>query len=723
MISTDRQKGGYDQTYRRFEALTDMYNMISFCCVIRALLGIDKLPSGTSSGAVYPPNIDPRRLFNHDASSTFLLDKNKTSSELLLTDGARQALKKKGMSPAATKPSQQSLCQPRSLGYTSLINAAGVFLGIVFRIKDSSFTKGQCQLHKLNSQIYVLTVGEGVSKEIEAQWIVRRCIGDILIKDYLAQCDKDDNTETLISFDTSPDDTLINDGDDEYTDDDEEPSDTRKRKATEEVDLESSAGSTSDAGDVNTAAMQETDTSTATKFIQSNRVIVFYDGAQEQSLIHASQMDPSYETAKSNGACSPIFQASDTSRSFMDFRRLLHSLEMIQVLEAKDTDIHYTHIMTKVEKILSNMDMRSRRTYVRTFSKIPEFLSISYSSEKITEGWRKSRIWPYNQKEVLLLADSHKHVTNNDLDALYVFIEVVGYDEAVRTGEASEVTMEEHCTKIVGLPARGSSRGVTAVQLPPILPIPRPTSSASTGSGCTTISASSSYIHSTDDGTSCTTFTKQNELKLCGSSMVLLDREHGKTKKVKPLEQMPMNHWRFTHTTHPAVRQKLIDAHEQKANLKKQQEQKRQEAAQNKVARAEAKVVAEETRKAKAIEREAKQAAAALEKQRKATEKERKAAEKALCNNGNKGKRGNNKKKSKVFEGISCSNDAFCVFTMDHIHEAQEDGWVQCTTCERWFCYNCATLLEAHILLHSSLPQIASNKSERPQRNKTKKRD
>lgn len=42
------QRDACNQPYRRFEALSDMYNMINFCCVIRAMLGIYVLPKDNS---------------------------------------------------------------------------------------------------------------------------------------------------------------------------------------------------------------------------------------------------------------------------------------------------------------------------------------------------------------------------------------------------------------------------------------------------------------------------------------------------------------------------------------------------------------------------------------------------------------------------------------------------------------------------------------------------
>ena len=99
----DRIKDGYSQTYRRFEALQDKYNMINFCCVIRAIFGIETLPPGIDP--FFPPNVDPRCVFNHDGSSVFLLDPERIKSVIVAPSGAVSKMKKKGFGPSTTKAS------------------------------------------------------------------------------------------------------------------------------------------------------------------------------------------------------------------------------------------------------------------------------------------------------------------------------------------------------------------------------------------------------------------------------------------------------------------------------------------------------------------------------------------------------------------------------------------------------------------------------------------
>ena len=86
--------------------------------------------------------------------------------------GTGQKMRKSGLGPSTTKPKEANQCTPRSLQYNVLVNTKGVFNGVCFVIRDSSFPVGKHELHCLDDDlIHVLFIHTSVTN-----WVVDECL-------------------------------------------------------------------------------------------------------------------------------------------------------------------------------------------------------------------------------------------------------------------------------------------------------------------------------------------------------------------------------------------------------------------------------------------------------------------------------------------------------------------------------------------------------------------
>ena len=540
----DRIKDGYSQTYRRYEALVDKYNMINFCCVIRGIFGIETLPAGIDP--FFPSGVDLRTAFNHDGSSVFLLDPERISDTLVAPSGSIAKMKSKGFGPSSTKASGEAHCTPRSLQYNMLVNAAGSFIGVCFVIRDSSFPVAGYQLNDLSDGIFVLLIHTDVTAWVVDEilmksWmepLIDKFVADLKVKDArttviptafhdlghsIPMGDGSASMPVLVSLDSEDDLPPL------AEEDDEEPQ-LPKGKPTA------------------TAAARGIPPAKKTKKepvpISNYRIVIFFDGKQEQVNVCQFWLGKDKQCAKSNGSCSMIVQALDKCSGFATFRKLMESLE-IRRIWASDTAPSASPLMIHLNNILSGstgfgngMAPNSRRTYVYAFRLIPKYLSEAFTPSVIREGWAKAFIFPFNQRGALTLNDvstiknGNEVLTSKDMDGLYRFIEKIGYAEVMQTGGVTDATMETHCGAIVGRPpSRGSSLPVTE-EMPPPIPV-------------TVVAAAPLEEDMT------VTFSTQSTLQKCNSSLVKELQNATIPKAKTPLEEMPLNQWRFTWVTHP----------------------------------------------------------------------------------------------------------------------------------------------------------------------------
>ena len=478
LIYGDRIKNGHDQTYRRFEALTDKYNMINFCCVIRAIFGIEKLPPGVD--AFYPAGVDPRCIFNHDGSSVFLLDPDRESDTMLAPSGTGKAMRKSGLGPSTTKPKEANQCSPRSLQYNVLVNAQGVFNGVCFVIRDSSFPVGQHELHRLEDLIHVLLIHTSVTN-----WEVDECLimawMEPTIDRYIVSIKEKDARPTLvptqlhdlghkIPLGTGRASMVIDDDVDGEEDGDVLPNlvvsskqASKQALQTPIAEKQACAEDDVDAQDVDVGPQRKSQN--AVEAPKPYRVIIFFDGKQEQVNLHVFHLGEDKEGCKSSGSCSMIMQALDKCVGFSSIRTNLEGPEMRNIWASK-TLPPFTPLMAKLDDLLSGktsfggvghgMVATQRRTYVYAFSLIPRYLDECFTRDIILAGWKKTHIWPFNQAEALLVGGKSE-LTIKHMNALYQFIEEEGVPEVMMTGSNLDSNMEEHCCKLMGFPARGSS--------------------------------------------------------------------------------------------------------------------------------------------------------------------------------------------------------------------------------------------------------------------------
>ena len=367
LIYGDRVKNGHDQTYRRFEALTDKYNMINFCCVIRAVFGIEKLPPGVD--AFYPAGVDPRCIFNHDGSSVFLLDPDCESDTMLAPGGTVKAMRKSGLGPSTTKPKEANQCTPRSLQYNVLVNAQGVFNGVCFVIRDSSFPVGQHELHCLDDLIHVLLIHTSVTN-----WEVDECLilawMEPTIDRYVASIKEKDGRTTLvptqlhdlghkIPLGTGRASMVIDDDVDGEEDADALPNLVVSSKQAAKQALQSpiaekeACAQDVDAQDVDVGPQRKSQkVSNAVEAPKPYRVIIFFDGKQEQVNLHVFHLGEDKEGVKSSGSCSMIEQALDKCVGFGSFRSKLEGPEMRKIWASK-TPPPFTPLMARLDDLLS----------------------------------------------------------------------------------------------------------------------------------------------------------------------------------------------------------------------------------------------------------------------------------------------------------------------------------------------------------------------------------
>ena len=544
LLFGERIKDGYSQTYRRFEALVDKYNMINFCCVIRGIFGIAKLPP--SIDPFFPSGVDTRCVFNHDGSSVFLLDPERIKDTLVAPSGTISKMKRKGFGPSSTKASGEAHCTPRSLQYNMLVNADGSFIGVCFVIRDSSFPSEGSQFHDLSDGIFVLLVHTLVTAWIIDE-ILMKSWCEPLVDKFVADLKVKDAKTTLIptSFHDLGHKIPLGDGSSSVmpvivsldSEDDLPPFGDEEPQLSKDKPTAATAAAAPKFPPAKKPKKEP-------EPISNYRVIIFFDGKQEQVNICQFWFSKDKELAKSNGSCSMIVQALDKCTGFETFRRNMESDEMRRIWSA-DTSPAMSPLMMHLNNILSGttgfgsgMALNSRRTYVYAFRLIPKYLSESFTPAVIRAGWAKAFILPFDQRGALTLNDvSAKKDVNEDLvlardmDALYRFIETKGYPEVMKTGSVTDATMEMECGAIVGRPpARGSSL--------PVIP-------------SLTVVASAVVASAPSQEDNVVTFSTQSTLQKCNSSRVKELQNAAVPKAPTPLEEMPLNQRRFTWVTHP----------------------------------------------------------------------------------------------------------------------------------------------------------------------------
>lgn len=354
---------GYDQNEKRKEGLLDIYNQISHIVACRAAFGFldSTTPEGKSADENY--RVDPRKIFNIDASSHYLgsesdkMNKKHTKQQVLVTPEVSGTLKSNNLTAGYTSKKGEKANTKRSIKYIYLVNYESSF-GCITIIKDKCFikpsrsclkVKGLEKRRGLAANEYFLVLQ---SPEIKQQDLADLIINRIVEPRIRYVCEQFDD----------------------------------------EAEVANSQGSSS----------------TASAVQYDKDPILLVDGEREQILtLFKSKL---LDLLKSSANCSTTQQPLDVGSMFKNKHKALSANIFQEVLNKDHSNTNYDSEINRnilCQRALSfidhngPMDGPSRQTYAAYFLKLKSISASAFLNEKLSKAFETACVYPFNQKLML----------------------------------------------------------------------------------------------------------------------------------------------------------------------------------------------------------------------------------------------------------------------------------------------------------------------------------
>lgn len=202
--------------------------------------------------------------------------------------------------------------------------------------------------------------------------------------------------------------------------------------------------------------------SSAIKKEFKSRITLMFDAANENMSFCTTKLgDLGIDGIKGNGSLTHEQQACDNAPGYKHFRCHLTGSEMgsefsksdAEVLEGMTSPMKLLYDILKLHK----MEMKSIRTYVRSFKLIPGFITRDFSVSNNAIGWFKIGIFPFDQRKILSRCKRTGNLNVGQVMEIFEKIEDVLLPIAALNDYLDDNSIEEHLGHLIGKPSRGST--------------------------------------------------------------------------------------------------------------------------------------------------------------------------------------------------------------------------------------------------------------------------
>lgn len=137
------------------------------------------------------------------------------------------------------------------------------------------------------------------------------------------------------------------------------------------------------------------------RLLAESRVIVTLDGEQFQlnavSVLMQLSKNDRVEFFKFAAQCTPSQQPCDKSASFRIFKSKVRASTGIQI----KVGTYEPAYMKRVEQLLLSVDPRSRRTFIKFFRALRDYLHLAFSPKHITGAFADTGLMPYDPVAIM----------------------------------------------------------------------------------------------------------------------------------------------------------------------------------------------------------------------------------------------------------------------------------------------------------------------------------